>query len=148
MAEASAQPEAPPERLTDRHLRAGWWSLFVFMTAGLALELLHGFKLGFYLDVDNETRRLMWRLAHAHGALLGLVHIAFAATRSMRGAFAGEELASRALLAATVLLPGGFALGGIWIHSGDPGLGVLLVPPGALLLLAAVAITASGSVRR
>ena len=28
-------------------------------------------------------RRLMWTLAHAHGTLLGLVHIAFAVTVRM-----------------------------------------------------------------
>ena len=63
---------------TRRHLRFGWWSLLGFLILGLALELLRGFKVGLYLDVPNETRRLMWTLAHAHGALLGLVHIAFA----------------------------------------------------------------------
>ncbi len=59
------------------HLRFGWWLLLVFASAGLALELLHGFKVRAYLDVSNETRRLMWTLAHAHGTLLGLVHIVF-----------------------------------------------------------------------
>ena len=39
----------------------------VFGTLGLVLETLHGFKIGAYLDVSNETRRLMWRLAHVHG---------------------------------------------------------------------------------
>ncbi|HEY8174006.1 MAG TPA: hypothetical protein VIH21_13040, partial [Dehalococcoidia bacterium] len=57
-----------------RHLRFGWWSLFVFATLGLTLEALHGFKVRAYLDVSNDTRRLMWTLAHAHGTLLGLVH--------------------------------------------------------------------------
>src|SRR5882672_7973847 len=47
-----------------RHLRLGWWSIFVFAGLGLLLESFHGFKLGAYLDVSNETRRLMWRLAH------------------------------------------------------------------------------------
>ena len=60
-----------------RHLRLGWWSLFVFATLGLGLESLHGFKVRAYLDVSNETRRLMWTLAHAHGALLGVVNVLF-----------------------------------------------------------------------
>ena len=34
-----------------------------------------------------------------------------------------------------MLLPAGFLLGGLVIHDGDPGIGVLLVPVGALLLL-------------
>jgi hypothetical protein len=42
------------------------------------------------------------------------------------------------LLAASVLMPGGFLLGGIWVYAGDPGLGILLVPVGGVLLFAAV----------
>ena len=61
-----------------RHLRFGWGSLFIFLCLGLTLELFHGFKVSSYLDVSNATRRLMWTLAHAHGALLGLIHIATA----------------------------------------------------------------------
>src|SRR4051812_30811291 len=59
------------------HLRFGWWSLLVFLALGIVLETLHGFKVGAYLDVSNETRRLMWTLAHAHGTLLSLIHLAF-----------------------------------------------------------------------
>jgi hypothetical protein len=71
----------------QRHLRFGWWTLLVFLTMGLVLEILHGFKAEAYLKVSNETRRLMWTLAHAHGTLLGLVNIAFAMTvRSRSGA--------------------------------------------------------------
>jgi hypothetical protein len=51
-------------------------------------------------------------------------------------------LASTLLIAASVLLPLGFLLGGIWVYGGDPGLGVLLVPPGALCLLAALLLAA------
>ena len=46
---------------------------------GVFLETLHGFKAGFYLDASSATRRLMWTLAHAHGTLLSLVHLALAA---------------------------------------------------------------------
>src|SRR4030095_671769 len=67
-------------RLVRRHLQFGWWSLLIFLTLGLTLEALHGFKESIYLNVSNEMRRLMWTLAHAHGTLLALVHIAFAVT--------------------------------------------------------------------
>ena len=123
-----------------RHLRFGWWSLLVFLTLGFVLELLHGFKVGMYLDASNETRRLMWRLAHAHGGLLGLIHVAFGLC--LRGA---PELASRrlpatsaCLVGASFLLPGGFFLGGVAFYGGDPGLGILLVPAGAALLATAI----------
>ena len=42
----------------------------------------------------------------------------------------GREFASRCLLIASVLIPGGFIMGGIHIYDGDPGLGVMLVPVG------------------
>lgn len=63
-----------------RHLRFGWWSLLAFTAFGLALELLHGFKVGAYLDVSNDTRRLMWTLAHAHGTMLAVLHVVFGLT--------------------------------------------------------------------
>jgi hypothetical protein len=127
-----------------RHLRFGWWSLLVFLTLGFVLELLHGFKVGFYLDVSNETRRLMWTLAHAHGALLGLVHVLFGL--SVRAApemvTASMGTISRSLVGASVLLPGGFFLGGVMFYSGDPGLGIAVVPVGGGLLMIAVYLIA------
>jgi hypothetical protein len=123
-----------------RHLRFGWWSLLLFATLGLVLESLHGFKVRAYLDVSNETRRLMWTLAHAHGTLLAVIHIVFGLT--LRGgtahALANQRLISASLYAASVLLPGGFFLGGVVFYAGDPGVGVLLVPAGAVLLLYAI----------
>ena len=47
----------------------------------------------------------------------------------------GPGLASRCLQAASVLIPGGFFAGGIFIHGGDPGLGVILVAPGGVALV-------------
>jgi hypothetical protein len=127
-----------------RHLRFGWWSVLLFSALGLVLELLHGFKIRMYLDVSNDTRRLMWTLAHAHGTLLGLVHIAFGLTAAAVPGFSARrlKLISRTLTAASVLLPGGFFLGGVAFYSGDPGLGVLLVPLGAVLLLLGVFLVA------
>ena len=130
-----------------RHLRFGWWSLLCFLTLGFGLELLHGFKVGFYLDVSNETRRLMWTLAHAHGALLGLVHILYAlCLRLFPGVAAGSQgPISSSLLGASLLLPGGCFLGGIVFYCGDPGLGILTVPVGATLLVIAVFLIARAS---
>lgn len=123
---------------SDRHLRYGWWSLFGFLSLGLLLEVLHGFKIGWYLDANQEMRRLMFTLAHAHGTLLGLVNIAAGLTLRMVKGFEVSRALSLSLLWGSGLLPAGFFLGGIIIHDGDPGLGVLLVPLGALLLLYAV----------
>jgi hypothetical protein len=135
-------PDAPTYAI--RHLRFGWWSLLVFATLGLVLESLHGFKVRAYLDVSNETRRLMWTLAHAHGTLLAVVHIVFGLTiRAVpERSPVNQRLISGSLIGASLLLPGGFFLGGVAFYSGDPGLGVLLVPVGAVLLLMAVFLVA------
>ena len=132
-----------------RHLRFGWWSLLVFLSVGFVLELLHGFKAGFYLDVTNETRRLMWTLAHAHGALLGLVHVAWAlCLRAFPDLEDGNQRAvSLCLMGASVLLPGGFFAGGVQLYGGDPGLGIIVVPAGAACLATAVFLTARATRR-
>jgi hypothetical protein len=132
----------PDRSLMDyarRHLRFGWWSLLVFASAGLVLESLHGFKVRAYLDASNETRRLMWTLAHAHGTLLALVNVAAGLMwRSAPEVPPNPRLISTSLVAASVLLPGGFFLGGVAFYGGDPGVGTLLVPVGAALLLFAI----------
>lgn len=136
--------ESPAAADPRQHLRFGWWALLVFLTLGIVLESLHGWKVGWYLDVANDTRRLMWTLAHAHGTLLAIVHLVFAATLAAVPEWRGRSLvaASRLLTAASLLMPVGFLLGGVYTHAGDPGLGVFLVPPGALALFVAVLLTA------
>lgn len=127
-----------------RHLRFGWWSLLVFTALGFALEGFHGFKVDAYLNVSSESRRLLWTLAHAHGTLLSLINIVvgvtFRVVPELRAA--NQRLIFRSLLAATVLLPGGFFLGGVAFYAGDPGLGAVLIPVGAMLLLLAVFLVA------
>lgn len=120
---------------SDRQLRFGWWALLAYLTLGLVLEVLHGFKSGWYLDVGHEMRRLMFTLAHAHGTLLALVNIAAGLTARLVKGFELATPAARSLRWAALLLPAGFFLGGVVIHDGDPGLGILLVPVGALLLV-------------
>jgi len=130
-----------------RHLLCGWWSLLIFLSLGLVLEGLHALKVGFYLNVSNETRRLLWTLAHAHGTLLALVHVLFGATLNLLPLWNPRlrGLASSCLMAAGVLIPAGFFLGGSVIYAGDPGLGILLVPLGGILLFVAVLLTARGA---
>jgi len=127
-------------KLRRRHLKFGWYALLGFLTLGAVLEGLHGFKVGFYLDVTQESRRLMWRLAHAHGTLLALVNIAFAVSLdALRDNEASRlRFASACLLVGALLVPLGFFAGGLFVRDGDPGLFVLLVPLGALLLFLGV----------
>jgi len=136
--QAPARPQTT-QRKADRNLRFGWWSLLIFLLFGGALETLHGFKIGWYLDVGNEMRRLMFTLAHAHGTLLALVNIAAGLTARSVARFDLRPSISSVLIWAAILLPGGFFLGGIVTYDGDPGLGVWLVPVGAILLFYSVA---------
>ncbi len=133
-----------------RHLVIGWWALSVFAALGLGLETLHGFKIRAYLDVSSETRRLMWTLAHAHGTLLALVNIVFSLTiRSSRVPLPPNlPLVSWSFFGALALLPAGFLLGGVGAVGADPGLGVLLVPLGGVLLLWAGGAVARSSLLR
>jgi hypothetical protein len=133
--------EATPDtqRIAMRHLRVGWWALLFYLALGLVLEVLHGYKVAAYLDVGMETRRLMWRLAHAHGTLLALVNVAYGLTARAVPAAARGALGSWCMLGALVLIPVGFFAGGIGVHGGDPGLGVFVVPMGAVALGVGVA---------
>lgn len=137
--------------LVVRHLKYGWYSLAAFLTLGFALETLHGMKVGWYLDSGAETRRLMFTLAHAHGALLGLVHVAFAATLHLVAPLgcARPYRASWLLVSGSLLLPLGFFLGGLKVYGGDPGVLIALAPIGGLLLVASGVLIAScvGQVR-
>ncbi len=126
-----------------RHFRLGWWTIALFVVLGLLLEGLHAFKAASYLDAGQTTRRLMWRLAHAHGTLLGLLNVALAASLPrLRWSARRRGAASGCLSGATLLMPLGFFLGGLQFHGADPGVGVLLVPAGGTLLLLAVVLVA------
>ena len=142
--DGQATASAQPASLIRWHLRCGYWGLFVFVLLGTGLEAMHGFKLGYYLDVDNEGRRLMWRLAHAHGALLSLLHVAFASSVPRLGTMAW---ASRLLTVGSWLIPAGFFVAGFDARGAEPGLAVALVPLGACLLLIALWQVARGAGR-
>lgn len=131
-------------RTAWRHQLVGWWGLLVFLSLGIGLEALHGFKVGTYLDPEYRMRRLMWTLAHAHGTLLSLVQIVFALGVTQFGTWnVGRlRLASFFLIDGWLLLPLGFFLGGVWHNETDPWIGILLVPIGALFLLVAVFLIA------
>ena len=120
-----------------------------FLSLGIILEALHGFKVGAYLDVGNETRRLMWTLAHAHGTMLSLIHMAFALSLPHLSSMAQRKARrmSGCLIGASILMPGGFFLGGWVTYGGDPGLGIFLLPIGAFLLFMGVFGVASGLVK-
>lgn len=138
---------------TERNLTFGWWSLLCWLSVGLVLEALHGFKVGWYLDVVHEARRTQLTLAHTHGTLIALANLAFAATvRPGAGSPARIVRASWCLRWAGILMPAGFLLGGVFVMGADPGLPVVLVPVGGVLLflgvLLAARIIAAGATER
>ena len=139
----NAKPFTSAESLVVTHLCIGWMGLLVFLSLGIVLEVLHGLKLGLYLDVDRSARRLMWTLAHAHGSLFSLIHLGLAATVSFARKYeipaSTFRFAARCCTGSLIVMPLGFFLGGLWTYGGDPGPGVFLVPVGALLMLVAVA---------
>jgi hypothetical protein len=128
---ASASP-------ADHLLRQGWASIAVWMSIGLLLEGLIGYKIPAYLN--DPQRRELFRLGHTHGTLLGIL-LVVAALILQRGADV-PKAARTALRIGAVLMPAGFFIAGIWHTESDPGLAIWLVPPGALLVIyAAIAFT-------
>ena len=117
-------------------LRTGWVLLAIALPFGVTLEALHGLKVQAYLA--SEMRREMWRLAHAHGTLLGILCLVFAAVAEAHVPAAIRGRVAAMIRWGAVLMPVGFFLGGILNSEGDPSLGILLVPAGALLLMVAL----------
>jgi hypothetical protein len=123
-------------------LRTGYWLLAVSLSFGLTLEALHGFKVRAF--VQSEMRRELFRLAHAHGTLLGILCLVFAALAERHIANASRLSIARLVAFGAVLMPVGFFLGGVLNTEGDPSLGIALVPIGAVLLVVALIRCAQG----
>lgn len=108
------------------------------MAFGTLIESFLGFRAEALRD---ELRREMWSLAHFHGAMLGLINIVYAR-------YAQQSLASSFLIAGSLLMPFGFLTGGMWHPEGDPGIGIVLVPIGALCVIIAAGERAAAAWRR
>jgi len=120
----------------QKHFNFGWWSLLFFLSLGAILEVLHGFKVSWYIDNSNETRRFLFTLAHAHGSLLAILNLIFAISLEKFTNIAGRlKLISLGLLLSSILLPVGFLLGGIAIYGSDPGIGIILAIVGAVIFI-------------
>jgi hypothetical protein len=119
--------------MSKDHDRLGFLVLALFAALGLVLEVLHGLRVTSYLSDSHATRRLLFTLAHAHGVLLGLVNVAYAAV--MRAYALSDVRASMLLKVATALVPGGFLLGGAVLMREDPNPLVLLSGVGGICLV-------------
>jgi len=123
------------DRAAAQSLRYGFTALLLFVAGGLSLEFLHLIKAPWYLE--SHLRRELWVLAHAHGALLALFNLAYAALlpRIAAAASAGVWLRYGA-----ALVPAGFFLGGIGNSEGDPSVLIVLTPVGAVAILIALVL--------
>jgi hypothetical protein len=114
-------------------IRQAWISLSLWISFGILLEGFSAFRAPAVLD--DAVRRDMFRLAHAHGTLLNLV-LLVAAICARLDLIRLRTMTSLGLRVAVVLLPAGFLFAGLWHFKDEPGPGILLVPAGAVLLLA------------
>jgi hypothetical protein len=112
-----------------------WVSIAVWMSFGLLLESLIGYRVPAYLR--DDLRREIFRLAHTHGTLLNLVLLG-AALCIERNFVHPSKTGLLSLRIGAVLMPVGFLLGGIWHTEGEPGLGVWLAPLGGILVILGV----------
>ena len=135
----------PLPRLVERILLQGWVSIAVWMSFGLLLEGLLGYKIPAFLE--DGQRRELFRLAHTHGTLLALVLIA-AAVCVRLFEIRPPPVAIAVLRLGAVLMPLGFFLSGMWHPEGDPGVAIWLVPPGALMVIFGAIATALASRKR
>jgi Na+-driven multidrug efflux pump len=129
--------------------RFGWTALAAWSLFGLVLEAAYGFKLSVFLD--DQLRHTLLRLAHAHGVILALVVLAFGGgVASLYGdaSAAGARRTGALIRVGALVVPLGFALSAIAPHEGDPGFAVLLVPVGALPLIAGLLRAALRAWRR
>lgn len=134
MAKSAQTHAAPPERdaRARLHGRAGWTLLALGLAFGVTLEALEAFRVSWI--VADAWRNRLWSLAHFHADAMGLLNLVY---RPWAGELpeSGARTTSRVLVIGSALIPLGFTLGGLAHSEGDPGLGILLVPAGAALVI-------------
>ncbi len=140
-----AKDKKPESARITSMLFQGWVSVAVWMTAGLLLEGLLGYKIPAYLN--DLQRRELFRLAHAHGTLLAVVVI-LAALCAKHFEINLSRTPQRALQIGAVLMPVGFLLAGVWHTESDPGLAIWLVPVAGLMIIFAAISLAMGFLKK
>ncbi|MFT4541628.1 MAG: hypothetical protein ACI835_004089 [Planctomycetota bacterium] len=136
MSQKESMSDANKRPSTRRTVVTGFFLLAVSMPMGLTLESLHALKVQVYLG--SVMRREMWTLAHAHGAMLGILCLVYGSVAERWLSEGVGESTAKLVRFGAIMMPIGFFLGGVGNHEGDPGLFILLVPIGALLLLLAL----------
>jgi hypothetical protein len=119
--------------------RQAWTSLAVWLSFGLLLEGLIGFRSPAYLM--DPLRRELFRLAHAHGAILNLL-LLIAALFLNSSSATSSRTAIACLRIGVILMPLGFVLGGVWHYESDPNVAIVLAPVGGVLIIFSVILFA------
>jgi hypothetical protein len=145
MSKPKENPQAASANYAGRVMFQGWVSIALWMSLGLLLEGLLGYKIPAYLN--DPQRRELFRLAHTHGTFLGLVLVAAALCFRRTGRNLPRP-ARIALSVGSVLMPLGFLLAGFWHPEGDPGPAIWLVPPAALMVIFGIITIALSSYRQ
>ena len=140
---SSTESNEATTRSAQASLRYGFTALLLFVLGGLSLEFLHLIKAPWYLE--NHLRRELWVLAHAHGALLALFNLIYASLLPRLSAAANAGIWLRW---GAALVPAGFFAGGIGNSEGDPSLGIVLTPLGALAVVIALILCVRAVWRR
>jgi uncharacterized membrane protein YgdD (TMEM256/DUF423 family) len=130
--EENIPAETPQPAPVSGLLFQAWLSIAVWMSFGLLLESVIGYRVPAYLN--DPVRRELFRLAHTHGALLNIV-LLLASLCIDRGLVSPGTIALWSLRIGVVLMPLGFLLGGIWHFEGEPGIGVWLAPLGGIMVI-------------
>ena len=121
-----------------------WLGVAIWMSFGLLMEGFIGYRIpGYFADA---TRRELFRLAHAHGALLSI--LLFAAAFCADKFPNTPNFAIWSLRAGVVLMPLGFLLAGVWHFPNEPGIAIWLVPISALLIIFAAITMALASYKK
>ena len=125
----------------ERHLRLSIALAALFLAMGLWLEAMIGLRMTGW--VDDPLRREFLRLGHAHGGLLALLNLGLGLAMDRLGTPAAWAATIRAAAWSGALLVGaGFVAGGLLHGPTDPGLPILVVPAGALMLLGSLVAVA------
>ena len=125
----------------ERHLRLSIALAALFLAMGLWLEAMIGLRMTGW--VDDPLRREFLRLGHAHGGLLALLNLGLGLAMDRLGTPAAWAATIRAAAWSGALLVGaGFVAGGLLHGPTDPGLPILVVPAGALMLLGSLVAAA------
>ena len=125
----------------ERHMRLSLALAALFLAMGLWLEAMIGLRMAGW--VDDPLRREFLRLGHAHGGLLALLNLALGPALERLGTPAAWAGTIRgAAWTGALLVGGGFVAGGLLHGPTDPGLPVLVVPAGALMLLGSLVAAA------